>query len=977
LAIIKLTKDLFENVSIVGRPHRTYVTSSSGPTGSLTLSSRPSERISEITIGRIDSNSEVVQIVSDIALKAQDPNNPIDTRLFSSKNKVSLVKYPSGGSTTVGTLTPSYAGKKFIFSGSHNDGTPFPQPTSVVSADIPKSLQPEYFHVIQKFKKRKIADIKKHYISASFYDSDVRVAQQDSISYNKINMSADLLQYRDAQIIEEDRNIFFTIPYTSVDADKKSLSNVYVSQNTALIWPYNKEYSSRNSLGLRYVKDVLMDKFKSRYDNCDYSFTNFQCLNFLTSSFTNSDAVLVYPNSAPTPGNQHLLATSQQITASGGPYTVEKQMTVDFWINPKYDNVKPDWPFRAGTIMHHSSSYAISLTSGSYKDNNDLVDSYRILVQLGSTAAVKSPSTLSPSSVSPGEFWSRDGLLRKNHWHRVTILINTPSDCEIIIDDFRDSITNAPLRMNTPTADQTVGHHGQIGLFVGNFYDGKYDQVRNFFSADISDREGFFEADSITDHRYENKVLSSGASTDVGIGAVNLTHPLCAEIHDLKLYRKKLTNFEFSQVKNKGVYFEKDNPKKLAFYLPVLFNPRCRVRKTLTSPYTEEYDRPYTPTNSNFSLGVGGKLINLENYVKDYAQGNLPRLYHLTESLNSYINTDSETAATSELAAGTVADRERILTNKFIYDFKGSSTNESFIASKGRTQRNLMILPCDNGQSTINYNCLQRDLDGHSLIRTNNKSDYTDNTNTNELSVLDFSKPINANIEKRMTNSLDNLAINKVSLRNYLTKSFTRGDEVVPTKGDRLEFYPISYILENTDSRDVSLFSVPSLFYGERIHPGSMKISSDTITGSQGMMKVSVQDNGKGMLYRADALTAHATGACVGNIFYNEGLILYKNPHPLYFGKGGFTFDFKGEHTTHSLQINAPCPKNLIFSSSNPSYRVLSASDAPNDQNNDFVYLTNINIHDDNLNVIMKASLSQPVIKRGTDSFLFKLRQDF
>ena len=49
MAIIKLTKDLFENVSIVARPHRTYVSSSAGSTGELTLSARPTERISEFT----------------------------------------------------------------------------------------------------------------------------------------------------------------------------------------------------------------------------------------------------------------------------------------------------------------------------------------------------------------------------------------------------------------------------------------------------------------------------------------------------------------------------------------------------------------------------------------------------------------------------------------------------------------------------------------------------------------------------------------------------------------------------------------------------------------------------------------------------------------------------------------------------------------------------------------------------------------
>ena len=44
---------------------------------------------------------------------------------------------------------------------------------------------------------------------------------------------------------------------------------------------------------------------------------------------------------------------------------------------------------------------------------------------------------------------------------------------------------------------------------------------------------------------------------------------------------------------------------------------------------------------------------------------------------------------------------------------------------------------------------------------------------------------------------------------------------------------------------------------------------------------------------------------------------------------------------------------------------------------NEFVYIDAINIHDDNLNVIMKATLSQPIKKRKSDSFMFRLKQDF
>jgi hypothetical protein len=55
----------------------------------------------------------------------------------------------------------------------------------------------------------------------------------------------------------------------------------------------------------------------------------------------------------------------------------------------------------------------------------------------------------------------------------------------------------------------------------------------------------------------------------------------------------------------------------------------------------------------------------------------------------------------------------------------------------------------------------------------------------------------------------------------------------------------------------------------------------------------------------------------------------------------------------------------------------LSASASPTDVDSDFVYVTNINLHDENLNVIAKAQLAQPIVKRYGDRVLFRIRMDF
>jgi hypothetical protein len=41
------------------------------------------------------------------------------------------------------------------------------------------------------------------------------------------------------------------------------------------------------------------------------------------------------------------------------------------------------------------------------------------------------------------------------------------------------------------------------------------------------------------------------------------------------------------------------------------------------------------------------------------------------------------------------------------------------------------------------------------------------------------------------------------------------------------------------------------------------------------------------------------------------------------------------------------------------------------------VYITTLNLHDENLNVIGRASFSQPIVKRDSDRIMFRLKKDF
>ena len=67
----------------------------------------------------------------------------------------------------------------------------------------------------------------------------------------------------------------------------------------------------------------------------------------------------------------------------------------------------------------------------------------------------------------------------------------------------------------------------------------------------------------------------------------------------------------------------------------------------------------------------------------------------------------------------------------------------------------------------------------------------------------------------------------------------------------------------------------------------------------------------------------------------------------------------------------------MINSSTNPTYQDLAASDNEWEKSEKFVYITGLNLHDDNFNIIGKVNLAQPVVKRDSDRYMFKVKFDF
>lgn len=705
------------------------------------------------------------------------------------------------------------------------------------------------------------------------------------------------------------------------------------------------------------IKDILMPYYNGMYPSATWGYTNYNSLNFFSATGLPTSSVLLYPSI-------ENLALPKMPGFVSGIYSLSGAFSFDFRINPRYqiDNINAGH-FKAGTIFHLSSSYALSLVTGSKKDENGLPIGFRLQLQLSHSADIP-PSVASPGSY-PRDliFLSDDNSLTLNEWQRVVVrwgtsLINDGTGSFNIggVDSGKFVIPSGTIM---PRTYSSKGNPNV--LCFGNFFEGTN------FSVSLlkSNQQSYFFNNATTAQREGLQQLVDNALIP-DISDYSFNHPLKAEIHEAMIRREYMSDSQIMQTSGSGQ--QNIDPLKIAFYVPPFFTPTTSIRKFVSSisgsfggvlqtPFIEFDGSTNDPFNVAMSFGVNGHYINLENFVKDYANDIFPRLHHL-----------SGVALTTTTTARPA--------NDFLYD-------QSFVR-----KRNLTVLPCDDGTFAPNYN----------LLGSEDVSKFTDSIGRIDYSTITLDNLLNDNSllfgkthDTEHDTSFANQQIGPTvenpglpagpALSNIKSKIAANVSAGTYDPGVAKDIPLIIY--QNTkdpSSNQVTIFNISNLYYGSRILPGSFELKDSNLSGSAGMISITLKDDSLGNIYRADASTPHSKWNSVGNIFYNEGVVVIKSPHLYFFGKNGYEMSFKGEQQLHSAKYEVLAPYGLINSSSNPSYAraqtSLSASMDPSDTDS-FVYISNINFHDENLNVVAKASLAQPIMKRENEKILFKIAFDF
>lgn len=625
-----------------------------------------------------------------------------------------------------------------------------------------------------------------------------------------------------------------------------------------------------NFTAKRIITEVLSKLYRTSRQKLDFGYENNLCLSFRKSSNFPESSVLIYPNGG---------------TAAARDYTPDGNFTIDFFVKPP-DNVSRSESYSAGTILHISSTLAISLVTGSSFDTDGKISRFGICLQMSRSADI-SPNLID-LSVENGTRSSPQDLifvspfdLPTKRWSKVTLRWSPRGDNgtgSIAFDN------NEVASFSVPSASIATNALSEA-LFVGNYYEGPAGPGA-FFNPTVAANEG----------------LTPNTSYSSDPASFRFRFPFYGELHDLKIFKDILTFDQISKYNINGNL----TGSNCCFYLPPFFTSATRERQILVSPTSTDIGSTDTPFSVDFSYDYGSYYINLENHVKEFVKEEFPRLYSLTGSANSLADVVGRTA------------------DSILYDRPEVA------------KRNLMISSCDQSGFARNYKFLR----------------------TSDLA--------------RSYDESGRFQRGYVNLRDYVTASYRPTVfSTVPIPGRFL----ISDRLADGSSNQVCIFSISNLTYGDKIKPGTVVLTDLNPTGSDGGFKIVLADEPGGTLFRADVEAPNKSNA-VGNIFYEDGLIFIKSPYLSKFGKDGIKMQFEGERQSNVIVINVPCEADKFSISSNPSYVSCRPTDLPYDDAESFVYITGMNLHDSNLNIVGRAAFSQPIIKRSSQDLLFRVKYD-
>ena len=713
------------------------------------------------------------------------------------------------------------------------------------------------------------------------------------------------------------------------------------------------EYFSKGSIRNRR----LFQEFKKNmmYDE-GYWTNNSHSLNLSTwtDGTTTYTPALVYPQTAD---------REYEIEFS----TTSVSLTMECWIKP--DRLQTD----CGTICQLHGNYALVLIPDTTTVVDGVAQNFKISLRVGSAANDGVTLSTSQAMDLANEIYVSNSFLTVDTWHHICFRWGrnfNNGQLVLYVDGVkRDSQEGMETgtRQGLIEASSTINTTNS-SLFVGGWPEQASPTQRQVW-------EAYSGAQSST----VGPASSVGSTVSATTGLLNnfsVRYQLKSELTELRCWDYPRTEKELL----KSINSRADTTTNMRFYIPFYFEPSKTVEigvvkrpklipwhtlneagvtededaivkyysgGTDTSPYGEngasvsQVNQPVnlTPYCSNWGHIAGVPFINVPQHAKEYKASRTPVVVGMPDmmKLNQavYPNGNNESY-------------DAIAEDRILYLIK-HWTKIPWLRCW-----NSLMMPCTKDLGMVITPLI--------AVGTS-KTGYFDwdprRINCATTGSLEWNDPgqVKYMFDDEAWNVNEGLPIHKqVDRLDYTTsRLFDDGDIF-----DQDVITPFSPVV-----------SIPIIYYGQSLLKENFSLKTTLPSGKD----IEIVDLNN-QLWIADK-NGDPTVAKVGHISYQNGYMSIFSPLLSDITLEETTIEFRGSKDMHVLQFDVRCPPGVSNESNNVNFKSLKASGNANETDSTVTYISTVYLHDENLNVIGKVKLAQPIQKREEDSFLFRIKMDF
>lgn len=311
------------------------------------------------------------------------------------------------------------------------------------------------------------------------------------------------------------------------------------------------------------------------------------------------------------------------------------------------------------------------------------------------------------------------------------------------------------------------------------------------------------------------------------------------------------------------------------------------------------------------------------------------------------------------------------------------------------------------------YDFHNLNIQGYSFIPKDYNLTSFRSVSTNDFAQADYGTQLTGSLIENYDANISRFYFAGNSER-WITGSFVNLCKEYTLKSKHFEY-------ENTEwskaQQEMTVISVPSIFYGSRINPGSVNLEFKISGTVAGCLK-DINKNGE-LIETVGPNEGTVAGLC----FYNEGFMALTGTYEIS-GSYGWTdwglglddflfvglidelyfgLEFEGEFNTPMKTMLCRAPKGHLNHSNNPTFPKYGQINTPSISSNSYVenpnieiknavlneyetpeelpfekttYISEIYLYDDKRNVIGVAKLANPVKKTEERDYIFKLKLD-